>query len=166
MKNSIKFLVVTIAFLSLIPLAAQGMGKEGSGKQEHGKMGHGGGMKGMMSEMMLEDAGVPETQRAEIRKKGHEIHKEMMDINYNIGELRLKMKSEFEKAKPDVTILKNFSGQIAELRKKQFNLIGNFKIEVMTSLTTDQRKKVMDTMKAKREKFMEKMGEEGPDMDD
>lgn len=162
MKNSIKILIASILFLSLLPLLGQG----GPGKKGQGKMGHGPGMKGMMSEMMLEEAGVPEAQRAEIRKKGHEIHKEMMDINYNIGELRIKMKNEFEKNKPDAGILKNLSGQIAELRKKQFNLIGNFKIEVMTSLTTDQRKKMMETMKAKRDKFMEKMGEDGPDMDD
>lgn len=160
MKNFVRFLTFSIIFLSLASLTAQ----EGPMKKGQGKMGH--GMKGIMSEMMLEEAGVPEAKRAEIRKKGHEIHKEMMDINYNIGELRIKIKNEFDKDKPDISTLKNLNGQIAELRKKQFMLIGNFKIDVMASLTVDQRKKMHEIMKAKREKFMEKMGEDGPDMDD
>lgn len=162
MKSFIKIFIVTIAFLSLIPLAAQGMGKGGPGKKGPGRE-----MKGMMSEKMLEEAGVPEAKRAEIRKKQHEIHKEMMDINYNIGELRIKMKNEFEKEKTDIATLKNLNGQIAELRKKQFTLMGNFKIDLISSLTLDQRKKMMEIMKEKRKKFMEKMGDDdADDMDD
>lgn len=162
MKNFVRLLTFSIIFLTLATLAAQ----EGPMKKGQGKMGPGHGMKGMMSEMMLEEAGVPEAKRAEIRKKGHEIHKEMMDVNYNIGELRIKMKNEFDKDKPDINTLKNLNGQIADLRKKQFMLIGNFKIDVMASLTVDQRKKMHEIMKAKRDKFMEKMGEDAPDMDD
>jgi len=91
----------------------------------------------------------------------------MMDINYNIGELRIKMKDEYEKAKPDINTLKSLNSQIAELRKKQFILMGNFKIDTFSSLTPDQRKKMLELMKDKRKKFMGRMGGRGPDpMDD
>lgn len=159
MRNSLKFAVIIIAVLSVMPLAAQKMGKGHGGKKGEHMM--------MMHEKMLEEAGVPDAKRAEIRKKGHEIHKEMMDINYNIGELRIKMKDEYEKAKPDINTLKSLNSQIAELRKKQFILMGNFKIDTFSSLTPDQRKKMMELMKEKRKKFMGKMGGEGPEpMDD
>jgi Spy/CpxP family protein refolding chaperone len=159
MKNSLKLAVIIIAVLSVMPLAAQKMGKGHGGKKGENMM--------MMHEKMLEEAGVPDAKRAEIRKKGHEIHKEMMDINYNIGELRIKMKDEYEKAKPDINTLKSLNSQIAELRKKQFILMGNFKIDTFSSLTPDQRKKMLELMKDKRKKFMGRMGGRGPDpMDD
>lgn len=159
MRNSLKFAVIIIAVLSVMPLAAQKMGKGHGGKKGENMM--------MMHEKMLEEAGVPDAKRADIRKKGHEIHKEMMDINYNIGELRIKMKDEYEKAKPDINTLKSLNSQIAELRKKQFILMGNFKIDTFSSLTPDQRKKMMELMKEKRKKFMGRMGGEGPEpMDD
>jgi Spy/CpxP family protein refolding chaperone len=159
MKNSLKLAVIIIAVLSVMPLAAQKMGKGHSGKKGEHMM--------MMHDKMLEDAGVPDAKRSEIRKKGHEIHKEMMDINYSIGELRIKMKDEYEKAKPDINSLKSLNNQIAELRKKQFILMGNFKIDTFSSLTPDQRKKMLELMKDKRKKFMGRMGGRGPDpMDD
>jgi Spy/CpxP family protein refolding chaperone len=163
MKSSLKVAVAIIAVLSVMPLAAQKMGK--------GKGGHG-GKEGkhvmmMMHEEMLEEAGVPEAKRADIRKKGHDIHKEMMDINFNIGELRIKMKNEYEKAKPDINTLKALNNQIAELRKKQFILSGTFKIDVFSSLTSEQRSKMMNLMKEKRKEFMGRMKGSGPDpMDD
>jgi len=161
MRNSLKLAVIIIAVLSVMPVSAQKMGKKG----------HHGGKKGehmmMMHEKMLEEAGVPDAKRAEIRKKGHDIHKEMMDINFNIGELRIKMKDEYEKEKPDINALKSLNNQIAELRKKQFILMGNFKIDTFSSLTPDQRKKMMELMKEKRKNFMGRMGGEGPGpMDD
>jgi Spy/CpxP family protein refolding chaperone len=159
MKNSLKLAVIIIAIFSVMPVSAQKMGKGHGGKKGEHMM--------MMHEKMLEEAGVPDAKRAEIRKKGHDIHKEMMDINFNIGELRIKMKNEYEKEKPDINSLKSLNNQIAELRKKQFIIMGNFKIDTFSSLTPDQRKKMMELMKEKRKNFMGRMGGEGPGpMDD
>lgn len=161
MKNLLKIATMVLVVLTFIPLFGQKMeGNQGHKGKNHGKM-------MMMHEKMLEDAGVPEAKRAEIRKKGHDIHKEMMDVNFNIGELRLKMKNEYEKEKPDINSLKATNNQIAELRKKQFILMGNFKIDTFSSLTPDQRKKMMELMKEKRKEFMGRMkGEEHDPMDD
>jgi len=161
MKKFTKIIVLMLVIAAFIPLSAQKMGKKG----------HRGGKKGanmmMMHEKMLEEAGVPEAKRAEIRKKGHEIHKEMMDINFNITELRIKMKNEYEKEKPNIKTLKTLNNQIADLRKKQFLLMGDFRIDTFSSLTPDQRKKMLELMKEKRKKFMGRMQGEGPGpMDD
>lgn len=156
MKNSLKFVAIIIAIFSIMPLSAQKMGK---GKGHAGKKGH----HIMMNEKMLEKANVPEAKRAEIRKKGHDIHKQMMDINFNIGELRLKMKGEYEKATPETNTLRSLNNQIAELRKKQFLLMGNFKIDTFSSLTPEQRKKMLELIKEKRKNFMGRMGEDNPE---
>jgi Spy/CpxP family protein refolding chaperone len=103
---------------------------------------------------MLEEAGVPEAKRAEIRKKGHEIHKQMMDLNFKVSEIRFKIKAEYDKSKPSIKKLKKMNEEIAELRKKQFLLVGNFKIDTFASLTVEQRKKLLELMKERKKEFM------------
>ena len=157
MKKVIKTFAVVTLILCAVPLMAQrGPGRKGK---------HGGpegperpGMHGVMHEMLLEEAGVPEAKREEIRKKSHEIHKQMMEINFEIRELRLKSKKEYEKKKPSEKALKDLNLKIAELRKKQFLMMGIFKIEVHLSLTPEQREKLLELGKRNRQKFMNRMG--------
>ncbi len=165
MKKTIKILAVAALIFCAVPLMAQ-RGPGGRGK--HGGPGGPGGpgMKGMMHDMMLEEAGVSESQRAEIRKKAHEIHKQMMEINFEIRELRLQTKKEYEKKKPSAKILKDINSKIAELRKKQFLIMGDFKIEVHLSLTPEQREKLLELGRKNRKKFMHRMGPPPPGSDD
>ncbi len=165
MKKTIKILAVTALIFCAVPLMAQ---RGPGGRGRHGGQGRPGGpeMKGMMQDMMLEEAGVPEKQRAEIRKKAHEIHRQMMELNFEIRELRLQIKKEYDKKKPSEKTLKSINSKIAELRKKQFIIMGNFKIEVHLSLTPEQRKKLLELGRRNRKKFMHKMGDHpgfGPD---
>jgi len=170
MKKGIKTLVIITLILCAMPLVAQvGPGGKGRHGGPGGPGGHEGpGMKGMMQDMMLEEAGVPESKRAEIRKNAHEIHKQMMEINFEIKELRLQTKKEYEKKKPSEKVLKDLNSKIAELRKKQFLIMGNFKIEVHLSLTPEQREKLLEIAKKNRKKFMHRMGPhpEGRDFED
>ena len=165
MKKTIKLTILISLIFLMIPLFAQrgGMGGPGRG---HGGMGPDGGpgpkgdgpgMKAIMHDAMLEEAGVPEAKRAEIRKKGHEIHKKMMDLNFKVGELRLKIRAEYEKKNPSIKNLKKMNLDIAELRKEQFLLVGNFKIDTFASLTVEQRKKMLELMKERRKEFMGRM---------
>jgi Spy/CpxP family protein refolding chaperone len=166
MKRTIKIFVVAALVFCAVPLMAQ---RGPGGKGRHGGPGgrpEGPGMKGMMHEMMLEEAGVPESKRAEIRKKAHEIHKQMMEINFQIRELRLQTKKEYEKKKPSAKVLKDLNSKIAELRKKQFLVMGNFKIEVHLSLTSEQREKLLELGKKNRRKFINRMGPPSPDWED
>ena len=155
MRKAIKLTIfVSLVFL-MIPLFAQhGRGEMGEG------MGHKGRnpkMRAIMKDAALEEAGVPEAKRAEIRKKGHEIHKKMMDLNFKVSELRLKTKAEYDKKNPSIKKLKEMNAGMAELRKEQFLLVGNFKIDTLASLTVEQRQKMFEQMKEKRKEFMGRM---------
>jgi len=155
MRKTIKIVILMSLVFLMIPLfAGHGRGDKGQG------MGQKGGnpeMRAIMKDAMLEEAGVPEAKRAEIRKKGHEIHKKMMDLNFKVGELRFKVKDEYDKKTPSVKNLKEMNVKIAELRKEQFLLVGNFKIDTFASLTVEQRQKMLELMKEKRKEFMGRM---------
>jgi len=151
MKKTIKLTILLSLIFLMVPLFAQHV-RGGKGmKGEHN------GVKALVKDAMLEEAGVPEAKRAEIRKKGHAIHKLMMDLNFKVGELRFKIKAEYEKNSPNMKTLKNLNKQIAELRKQQFLLAGNFKIDTFASLTVPQRKKLLELMKERKKEFMGRM---------
>jgi len=150
MKRTIKLTILLSLIFLMIPLFAQ-HGRGGKGMKDHK------GMKALMKDEMLEEAGVPEAKRAEIRKKGHEVHKKMMDLNFKVGELRFKVRAEYEKSSPNIKTLKNLNKQIAELRKEQFLVAGDFKVDTFASLTVPQRKKLMELMKERKKEFMGRM---------
>jgi Spy/CpxP family protein refolding chaperone len=155
MRKTIKFTILVSLIFLMIPLFAQhGRGGQGEGV---GQKGGNPEMRAIMKDAMLEEAGVPEAKRAEIRKKGHEIHKKMMDLNFKVGEIRLKIKAEYDKKNPSIKNLKEMNVQVAELRKEQFLLMGNFKIDTFASLTVEQRQKLLELMKEKRKEFMGRM---------
>ena len=81
----------------------------------------------------------------------------MMDFNFKVSELRLKIKNEYEKKNPSIKDLKSMNLKIADLRKEQFLLMGNFKIDTFASLTVEQRKKLLELMKERRKEFMGRM---------
>lgn len=155
MRKTIKLTVLVSLIFLMIPLFAQrGRGGMGEGM---GRKGGNPQMRAIMKDATLEEAGVPESKRAKIRKKGHEIHKKMMDLNFKISEIRLKTRAEYDKKNPSIKNLKKMNTQIAELRKEQFLLVGNFKIDTLASFTVEQRQKMFELMKEKRKEFMGRM---------
>lgn len=154
MRKTTKFTIFAAFILILVPLSAQHRGGPGKG---HGGPKGGHGMKALMNDAMLEEAGVPEAKRADIRKKGHEIHKKMMDLNFQVSEIRFKVKAEYDRKTPSIKKLKKMNAEIAELRKKQFLLVGNFKIDTFASLTVEQRQKLLELMKERKKEFMGRM---------
>ena len=165
MKKTIKITIIILLVFLMVPLFAQHGGMGGPGRSRGGigpgggpgPKGDGPGLRAVMNDAMLEEAGVPEAKRAEIRKKGHEIHKKMMDLNFKVSEIRLKIKAEYDKKSPSIKKLKKMNTDIAELRKEQFLLMGNFKIDTFASLTVEQRKKLLELMKERRKEFMGRM---------
>jgi len=155
MRKTIKFtILISLVFLMIPLFAGHGRGDKGQG------MGAKGGnpeMRAIMKDAMLEEAGVPEAKRTDIRKKGHVIHKKMMDLNFKVGELRFKVKAEYDKKNLSIKKLKEMNAKIAELRKEQFLVVGNFKIDTFASLTVQQRQKLLKLMKEKRKEFRGRM---------
>ena len=160
MKKATLFIAV-ILMASL--LVAQGMGRgQGQGHRKGGKGmkgGHKGGIQMILNDRLLEDVGVSEKVRASIRKRKYEIRQKMGNLHFKIKELRVSSRSEMKKDRPNIKLLRSNAQKTAELQKQSMLLMSNFRIDVLTKLTPEQRKKIVDRMKERRERFMHRMGE-------
>lgn len=158
MKKVTLFIAV-ILMASL--LAAQGMG-QGKGHRKGGK-GMKGGQKGgiqmILNDRLLEDVGVSEKVRADIRKSKHEIKQKVGDLHFKIKELRVSSRNEMKKDRPNIKLLRSNAQKMAELQKQSMLLMSNFRIDVLTKLTPEQRKKIVDRMKQRRERLMHRMSD-------
>lgn len=147
-----KVLIATMIVLAFsLVLARGGHGRRGRG---HGRGGHG---RMWMNEAVLEDIGVKESVRTEIRKMMYEAKKRAMDNGFKVRELKLQMKKEFEKSSPSKAVLKNLAEKIAEIKKQQILIMEKSKIDIMFKLTVDQRKQIMQHMMNNKRRFMKRM---------
>ncbi len=150
----------------LIPFMLSAKGPHGEGPEGHGPGGPKHGKGGMFfKEEMLEQLGVSDAVRADIRKLMHETKKKAMDVQYKVKEEMLVLKEEAEKTNPDKNKMLESAKKIAELRKEQVLLMETSKIDILFKLTPDQRKKCIQIMQDHRKKMMEQFGGEGPEND-
>ena len=158
MKKVTLFIILLLAGSLLF---AQGHGRSGGGnKGSKNKRNKGNkGMHMFMNDRLLEEAGVSEDVRAEIRKARYGVEVKVKDLHFKINELRISSRKEMQKDSLDITKLKTTNANIADLHKQQMLLMGNFRIDQLSKFTVEQRKKITDLMKEKRQRFMKRMGE-------
>lgn len=152
MKKTALFIILLLVGSLLF---AQGHGRKRGNGQKKGRKNH--GMQMILNDRLLEDVGVSEKIRAEIRKGKHEVRRKMQDIQFKIKELRVVSRKEIQSKKHNVKKLKNYAAKIAEFQKQRILLMEYFKIDTLTKLTLDQRTKIMKKMEEKRLQLMERM---------
>ncbi len=154
MKKTLIFVTIIIASMML---CAQRPGHGHRGGRGRGPK-PGAGVQLFLNDRLLEEVGVSERTRASIRRKKHEIRQKMEDIQFKIRELRIASRDEMKKKQPNIKLLKANAHKTAELQKQRILLLENFKIDVLVTLTPEQRALIVQKMKERRERFMRRMG--------
>lgn len=154
MKKVTLFIILLLAGSLLF---AQGPGGGGGKKGRGHKKSK--GMHMFMNDRLLEEAGISEAVRADVRKARHEVELKVKDLHFKINELRILSRKESQNDTLDIQKLKKTNASIADLHKQQMLLMGNFRIDQLSKFTVEQRKKIMSLMKDKRKRFMKRMGD-------
>ncbi|MCK5808719.1 hypothetical protein KAH37_07030 [bacterium] len=155
-KVTLFIMVLLTASLLVAQGAGRGQGQGKGGKKMKGRQNH--GMQMILNDRLLEDAGVSEKMRADIRKKKHEVKQKIGNFHFKIKELRVSSRKEMKKDRPNIKLLRSNAQKTAELQKKAMLLMSNFRIDVLTKLTPEQRKKIVERMKERRNQLMHRMG--------
>jgi len=161
MKKSMA-IIILLALTAGMGFAQKGqrmMSKEGMRGSEERKerMAH----FGWMRDAMLEEIGVAEAVRVQIREMMAEMRKEAMDTQFQIGEKHREMRKELTAKELNEAKIKTLIQEMAELRKTQAIQMETRKLELIKLLTPEQREKLFTALEKGRKDFFERRREEG-----
>ncbi len=144
--------ITALFFILMLTASLSAQNRHRRGRNFKGGPGH-----FWLSNHMMEQAGIPEKKQLEVREKIHDTKKKLMDIGFEIRNIRKQSQNEFLKEKPDLKKLRKLNAKAAELKKKQILLMGKAKIDIISGFTSEQRKNILKLVEERRENFMKKM---------